>query len=307
MGRNCSKLQIDLLCFGVHRGVGCRFVRRSDGGSDVFCDCVRVVAVAIRSRSVGDSCCINQRDSGCGRCSTVVVVVFCRGSVGGRCVGWIVVVRIGGGRNGGCSGVVRDGARSRASGGSDGARRSRSVADRGRRRQRRFRGRLVRRVHVQRYVQLKRPGAVGFLHGRLGRRGGHGHRLVRARETAATTTVHRVELLEKKVPLGLLVELDHLDAPAHGVGPVTVRTLVERRRDEYRLGRDPPTGTGAAEATGTAGRQQLVPRRRHQLFLDDDPAADEIVLALLEVRRRPAGQEQQQQGAQTQRRSGHAS
>jgi len=180
---------------------------------------------------------------------------------------------------------------------------------------------VVRGVHVtdhaaaQRYVQLERSGAIGLLRRRVGGRGGR--RLVRRgtrqhRESPATHTsaVHGIQLLDQKVPLGRLVDLDHLDAPAHTVGAVTVRTLVERRGDEHRLGRDPPTGRAATDAAASgahaAGGQRLVPRRWHQLFLDDDPAADVLVLALLEVRGRPAGQQQQQQGAQTQR-SGHAS
>lgn len=280
----------------------------------------RLVTVTVRPRSDGIRR-VCSRDSGRGNSRAVIVGVAVdrgrNGTVGG---GDVVVLdgRGGGGTSSGCSrcfsssgsrisrgGASRGGA---SCGGSGGGEFVHGVH------------RLVVRVNDpaadQRYVQLKRPRAVGLLQRRLGGRGGgrlvrRGARQHRESNAARAGTVHGVQLLDQEVPLGRLVDLHHFDASSHAVRPVTVRTLVERRRDKHRLGRDPPTGhTTAADATASgaraAGGQQFVPGRRHQLFLDDDPAADVLVLALLEVRGRPAGQQQQQQSAQTQR-SGHAS
>lgn len=274
----------------------------------------RLVTVTVRSRSDGIRR-VCSRDSGRGNSRAVIVGVAVdrgrNGTVGGGDV--VVLDSCGGdgtsssscGFSSGGSRISRGGA---SCGGSGGDEFVHGVH------------RLVVRVNDpaagQRYVQLKRSRAVGLLRrwlggrsgGRLIRRGARQHRESNA---ASAGTVHGVQLLDQEIPLGCLVDLDHFDASSHAVRPVTVRTLVERRRDKHRLGRDPPTGhTAAADATASgaraAGGQQFVPGRRHQLFLDDDPAADVLVLALLEVRGRPPGQQQQQQSAQTQR-SGHAS
>lgn len=274
----------------------------------------RLVTVTVRSRSDGIRGGVCSRDSGRGNSRAVIVGVAVdrgrNGTVGG---GDVIVLD---GRGGG--GTSSSGCFS-----SSGSRISRGGASCGGS----GRGEFVHGVHRlvvrvndpaagQRYVQLKRSRAVGLLRRWLGGRGGgrlvrRGARQHRESNAARAGTVHGVQLLDQEVPLGRLVDLHHFDASSHAVRPVTVRTLVERRRDKHRLGRDPPTGhTAAADATASgaraAGGQQFVPGRRHQLFLDDDPAADVLVLALLEVRGRPAGQQQQQQSAQTQR-SGHAS
>jgi len=275
----------------------------------------RLVAITVRSWSHGIR--RIRRDSGRGNghgSAVVQVAVDCgRDAVVGGCSVVVFVVRNGrGGGSGGsscrCSWIgCRGGAGRGGSAGSEFVQGVHRLVVRG--------VQVTDHAAAQRYVQLERSGAIGLLRWRVGGRGGG--RLVRRgtrqhRESPATRSsdVHGIQLLDQKVPLGRLVDLDHLDAPAHAVGPVTVRTLVERRGDEHRLGRNPPTGRAATDAAASgahaAGGQRLVSRRWHQLFLDDDPAADVLVLALLEVRGRPAGQQQQQQGAQTQR-SGHAS
>jgi len=216
-------LQFDLLCFRVRHG-GSQVIRRRSDSADVL-SVRRLVAVTVRSWSRGIR--RIRRDSGRGNShgSAVIQVTIGRDGVVCGCGVFVFVVRNGRGDGSGGSSCSCSWIGCRGDAGRGGSAGSEFVQG--------VHRLVVRGVHVtdhaaaQRYVKLERSRAIGLLRRQVGGRGSG--RLVRRgtrqhRESPATRTsdVHGIQLLDQKVPLSRLVDLDDLDAPAHTVWPVTV-------------------------------------------------------------------------------------